>query len=299
MARPSGFKTESARVRYCQLYDEAVALSPIPVHQSDTETAFGSTHVLTAGDRSKPALIALHSMGLSSTMWLPLLPTLTASHQVLALDAVGGVNKSVATDVMSSPARVIAWIDQTLDALGVGPVALVGSSIGAWMATTYTAARPDRVSRLALVSPAGIVGSLRLTWLLTMTLKTQFPPTAAKARWMCDQLVMERTRPALRADPWRPMAEQFIFGMPNFRSNLREPRPGMRCDVTALAASGVPVLTLIPRDETGHDGPEMAQRYRQRLPQARVQLIADSNHFMFIDRTDVVTDQLSTFLDAR
>lgn len=298
MARPSGFKTESARATYCQLYDDAVALSPVPVQQSEIETAFGSTHVLTAGDRSKLPLIALHSMGLSSTMWLPLLPTLTATHRVLALDAVGGVNKSVATGVMSSPARVVTWIDEALDALRVGQVALVGSSIGSWMATTYALARPDRVSRLALVSPAGIVGSLRVTWLVTMTLKTQFPPTAAKARWMFEHLVMERTRPQLRTDPWRPIAEQFIFGMPNFRSNLREPRPGMRCDVTALAASGVPVLVLIPRDETGHDGPMMAERYRQRLPQAQVQLVADSNHFMFIDRTDVVTDQLSTFLDA-
>jgi len=297
MARPSGFKTEAAWATYCRLYDEAIALSPVPVQQSDIETAFGSTHVLTVGDRSKPPLIALHAMGFSSTMWLPLLPTLTASSQVLMLDAVGGVNKSVATGVMSSPARVVAWIDEALDALHVGRVALVGASIGGWMATTYALARPDRVARLALVPPAGIVGSLRVTWLVTMTLKTRFPPTAAKAQWMLDRLVMEKTRPQLRTDPWRPITEQFIFGMPNFRSNLREPRPGMRCNVTPLAASGVPLLALIPRDETGHDGPMMAQRYRQRLPQAQVQLVADSNHLMFIDRTDVVTDQLQKFLD--
>jgi pimeloyl-ACP methyl ester carboxylesterase len=182
-------------------------------------------------------------------------------------------------------------------ALGVGRAALVGASIGRWMATIYALARPDRVARLALVSPAGIVGSLRVTWLLKMTVKTQFPPTAAKAQWMLDHLVVEKTRPQLRADPWRPIAEQFIFGMPHFRSNLREPRPGMRCDVAPLAASPVPVLALIPRDETGHNGPLMAQRYCQRLPHAHVQLVADSNHLMFIDRTDVVTDQLQKFLD--
>lgn len=105
--RPSGFKTDTARAEYCRHYDEAIALSPVPVEESDVETSFGTTHVLTAGDPAKPPLVALHAKSFSSTMWVPLLPTLTASHHVRMLDAVGDVNKSVATDVMSSPARVV------------------------------------------------------------------------------------------------------------------------------------------------------------------------------------------------
>jgi hypothetical protein len=56
--RPSGFKTEAGRAEYYRLYDEAVSQSPVPVEQSDLETSFGTTHVLTAGDPSKPPLIA-------------------------------------------------------------------------------------------------------------------------------------------------------------------------------------------------------------------------------------------------
>jgi pimeloyl-ACP methyl ester carboxylesterase len=84
--------------------------------------------------------------------------------------------------------------------------------------------------------------------------------------------------------------------MPNFRRNFREPRPGMRCNIKPLAASRIPVLALIPRNGTGHDGPMMAQRYRQQLPHAQVELVDDSNHLVFIDRTDVATDQLQKFL---
>ena len=113
---------------------------------------------------------------------------------------------------------------------------------------------------------------------------------------MLDSIVMGRTRPQLRIDPWRPVAEQFIFGTPNFRRSLREPLPGMRCNIAPLAASGIPVLALIPRNETGHDGPKMARRYRQRLPHAQVELVDDSNHLVFIDQTDLVTDRLQTFL---
>jgi hypothetical protein len=73
-----------------------------------------------------------------------------------------------------------------------------------------------------------------------------------------------------------PIAHQFIYGMPNFRRNVREPRPGMRCNIQPLAARRIPVLALVPRNETGHDGPMMAQRYRQQLPHAQVELVDDS-----------------------
>jgi pimeloyl-ACP methyl ester carboxylesterase len=58
-------------------------------------------------DPSKPPLVALHGKSTSSTMWLPMLPALTATHHVRMIDAVGDVNKSVPTSVLSSPERVV------------------------------------------------------------------------------------------------------------------------------------------------------------------------------------------------
>jgi pimeloyl-ACP methyl ester carboxylesterase len=71
--RASGFKTPTAEAECRRWYDEAVASSPVPVIESDVETSFGTTHVLTAGDPSKPPLVALHGLSMSSTMWLPAL----------------------------------------------------------------------------------------------------------------------------------------------------------------------------------------------------------------------------------
>ena len=51
------------------------------------------------------------------------------------LDADGGVHKSVATGVMSSPARVVDWIDEVLDTRAVERSAFVAASIGTWMGT--------------------------------------------------------------------------------------------------------------------------------------------------------------------
>ena len=107
----------------------------MPVDESDVETSFGTTHVLTAGDPSKPPLVAIHALLVSSTMWIPLLSTLTATHHVRMLDAVGDLNKSLGIEVLSSSARVVEWIDQALQALAIERAAFVAESLGTWMST--------------------------------------------------------------------------------------------------------------------------------------------------------------------
>ena len=99
-------------------------------------------------------------------------------------------------------------------------------------------------------------------------------------------------------DPWHAIAQQFIFGMSNFRANLRESRPGARCNIERLASSGIPVLAIIGRDETLHDGPTMARRFREQLPHAQVELVDDANHLVAIDQPDVVNEHLRKFLST-
>jgi pimeloyl-ACP methyl ester carboxylesterase len=295
MARPSAFKSDEARAAYCRLYDEAIALSPVPVGESDVETSFGATHVLTAGDRSKPPLVALHAMATSSTMWLPLLPALTASHHVRMLDTVGDVGKSVATGVLSSPARVVEWIDEALDRLGVERIAVVAASTGAWMATHYAMARPDRVERLALVCPAGIVSSQHTRWLIRAFMDGRILAKRPRFEAFVDSLAMESSWQRMRTDPWRPIIEQLIVGPLSFRRGLREPRP-VRCDIQRLADSGVPILALIGSNETLHDAATMADRFRRKLPGAHVLVINDANHLVFVDQQEAVARQLGEFL---
>ena len=69
---------------------------------------------------------------------------------------VGDLNKSVATGALSSPARVVDWIDEVLDTLNIEHTALLALSLGSWMPTQYAMARPDRVERLAILAPAGV-----------------------------------------------------------------------------------------------------------------------------------------------
>ena len=42
----------------------------------------------------------------------------------------------------------------------------------------------------------------------------------------------------------------------------------------------------------------MAERFRRQVPHARVVLVDDANHLLFIDQPDVVAEQLRKFLAA-
>ena len=297
MARVSGFRTADARVAYCALYDEAVAQSPLPVEERDLEGRHGVTHVLVAGDAAHPPLVAFHGKSISSTMWLPLLPTLAASRRVYLVDAVGDLNRSVARTVLSSNQRIVSWIDETLDGLRVDRPAMVGASLGSWTATHYAMARPERVERLALVGPAGLVSRQHPRWLLSAYLTAAIRPTPQGLTAFVDSMAMPATAPRLREDPWRVVVQQFVDGTPTFRTRFNEPRP-TPARLDALAQSDIPVLVIVGKEESLHDGALMALRFSEQLPRARVELVEGANHLIAIDQTTLVCDLLGAFLQG-
>ena len=152
-----GFRSDDARRRYVAAYDRVLTASPVPLTEHDIETPYGRTHVLTAGDPGHPPLVALHGKAVSSTMWIPLLDTLTASHRVFLLDTIGDINKSVATRVLHDGDDVARWLDALFRDLAVEGAALVGMSYGAWMGTTYAMARPGSSRAAGHPQPRGRV----------------------------------------------------------------------------------------------------------------------------------------------
>ena len=295
MAGISAFRSEDARAAYCRLYDDAVAASPVPVSEADIETSYGRVHVLTAGDPSNPPLVALHGMSFSSTSWLPLLSTLAADYHVTMVDTLGEVNKSIATKPITKDVDVIAWLDETLRALSIGQATFVGLSMGSWIATNFAMAHTDRVERLALISPAGLVCNQHPRWLLQTMLTVAVRPTEPKVESMLDKMAMPASYARLRQSPWQPIVRQFVAGMLTFRMAYIAVRP-LRCNLQRLAETDVPILAMIGADETLHDGPTFAARLSERVPSAQVELVRGANHLLPVDQPEIVEGLLAEFL---
>jgi len=296
MAKVSAFRSDDACAAYCDLYDAALASSPMPVTETDVETSFGRTHVLAAGDSTKSPLVAIHPLAFSSTSWLPLLPTFAANHSVTMIDAVGDLNKSVASTPMTRASQVVTWLDETLSALEIERAAMVGMSMGGWMATQYAMAFPGRIERLALIAPVGLVSNQHLGWILSGYYANYLRPTVARLETFIGTTATPAGRQRLRRDPWRPIIAQYVTGTIGFDKPLLSLRP-TRCDLQRLASAPFPVLVMVGTKESLHDGPKMADRLRRRLPQARIELIDEANHLIPIDQPQVIERLLADFLN--
>lgn len=301
MARISAFRSDDARGAYLALYDASLAASAIPVSEADIETSFGRTHVLHAGDPSRPPLLALHGSSASSTSWIPLLPVLTATHSVTMVDAIDEVGKSIPTKPAPRSADLVAWLDEVARALEIQRSAIVAASRGTWMATHYATAFPERVERMALVCPVGIVGGMSPRFLFHGLTTIAVWPTERRVWSLIDSMSVSADRQLLRSEPgWH----QFVSGAIHFKMSLRnaEPRPWplrSDCDLRRLASARIPILAIIGRQESALNGPKAATRLRQQLPEAQVVLVDDAGHNIPHDQPEIVEKLLADFLGGR
>jgi pimeloyl-ACP methyl ester carboxylesterase len=290
-----GLRSDDARRRYVDAYDRVVAASPVPLTELDLDTPYGHTRVLTAGDPGLPPLLGLHGKAISSTMWIPLLDTLTASHRVFLVDTIGDLNKSVATRVLHDGGDVARWLDAVLHGLSVTEAAVVGLSYGAWIGATYAMARPEAVERLAILSPAGVFSGVRPAWMARALYANLIRPRPETLRRFMATMYTRETAAQLEGSVFGQVIDQYIGGIMEFRSSTREARP-RTYRAEALAALTMPVLVIIGDEETVCDGPRSAGIARQRLPHARVELVAHANHSVTADQPEIVEQMLRQFL---
>lgn len=117
------------------------------------------THWLTAGDRSGPPLLLLHSAGSAAALWYTVLPAL-APYRVMAADMPGhGESESPGWDSVELLPRLRDWLAELVEALtataGQPPV-LVAHAFGGYLALLLEMARPGALAGLALVNSAGL-----------------------------------------------------------------------------------------------------------------------------------------------
>lgn len=112
-------------------------------------------HYLEAGQG--PTLILIHGIGGSSASWRDVIPSLSKAYRVIALD-LPGYGKSDRPRVDYSVEYYATVLKHTIDAVGGDRVALVGNSLGGWIAAVTAMNHPQSVSHLILVDSAGLKG---------------------------------------------------------------------------------------------------------------------------------------------
>jgi pimeloyl-ACP methyl ester carboxylesterase len=107
------------------------------------------------GPRDGPALILLHGFGASLDTWEPWAQVLSTRYRVIRFDLPGFGLTGPDPIGDYTDVREMKILTDLMDQLGVDRACLIGNSLGGRIAWNFAALRPDRVTRLVLVSPDG------------------------------------------------------------------------------------------------------------------------------------------------
>jgi pimeloyl-ACP methyl ester carboxylesterase len=120
---------------------------------SPTDSAKTTVNYVEYGDG--PPLVLLHGLGGCWENWLENIPHLARSRRVIAPD-LPGFGDSPMPGWEISIQSYGALVNALCGALELGPVPLVGNSMGGFIAAEVTVSEPTTVQKLVLVSAAGV-----------------------------------------------------------------------------------------------------------------------------------------------
>jgi len=287
------FRSTAAKQEYLAFYDARAQRWPIPSESTMVSTTFGDTFVRVQGPTEGPPLVLLPGDSESSLSWIPVIEAFASEHRVYALDHIYDIGRSIYRRRPRRPGDFVRWLDELFDELDLHDVRLVGHSYGGWMAALYALDFPERLDKLVLVSPQGVLRPP--LGLLARAIVYGTVPSPSYIRrylyWYAPDCVRHDTTRATIDE----MIEEDILARRCFKIKRREiVRPTVLSDED-WPRLAVPTLFLVGRNEVSYSAERAVQRLATVAPHVKTE-IADGDHHLTIVQPDWVIQQVLGFL---
>ena len=263
------FSSPEGRERLEHWYNIFLDKAKKPVTETRAQTSFGNNHVLVAGNPGSPPLIGLHAMRTSSAHLFSELRSL-ANHRHLILPDIPGHSPLGLDQRLSFKDTAHAdWLAEVLDSLQIEQCDLVGVSLGGFIARQFATAYPDRVGKLVLLVPAGIVqGSLlkgltRMAWPM---IRYRMKPDEKRLRRLVGYLITEWDN-----DWAHYLGDSFV----DFSASTAIPPVASGDELSALSQ---PVLIMGADEDISFPGKPMIERAKRLIPNVETELLEDTRH---------------------
>jgi pimeloyl-ACP methyl ester carboxylesterase len=261
---------EIIRERYRQI----LGFWPAPSEQMTIATSQGETFVMACGDRRAPPLVLLHGSGSNSAVWIGDVPAWSAHFRLYAIDLIGEPGLSAPSRPPLAGGAHAAWLGEVLDGLGVSTAALVGVSLGGWMALDFATRAPERVDRLVLVCPGGIGRQRPGFGLKAMTLLMLGPWGRRMA-----------LRAALGSRDVDPRVADYLSLIFTHFIGRRDKLPIF--DDAALRRLTMPTLLIVGGEDAMLDSADTRARLEARAPRVTTRFLPEVGH-MITGQTDAI-----------
>ncbi len=256
-------------------------------------------------DAGKP-LVFVHGLSGSWPNWLEQLPVFAREHRVIALDLPGFGHSPLPSEKLSI-AGYARMLDGLLDRLQIDAAAVVGNSMGGFIAAELAISFPQRVERLVLVSAAGISthrhrGSVRAVPALRLVERLVIAGgawTAAKSDTVARRArLRDLTLSVVARHPSRlpaPLAAEQLrgAGKPGFLQGLEAV---LDYEIRErLAQIACPTL-IVWGDSDRLISVQDADVFAELIPNSRKVVFADTGHVAMLERPDEFNALLDRFL---
>jgi pimeloyl-ACP methyl ester carboxylesterase len=270
-------------------------------HQRWVSVSGGAVNVIALG--SGPPVVFVHGLAGCWQNWLEQLLPFAVEHRAVALDLPGfGASPMPAGPItISGYAQVI---DEVCDALGLDAVAVVGNSMGGFIAAELAIRFPARVERLVLVSAAGIsVEHQRSTYERALRGERLL---SAYGGWLAS-----RSENVVRRDRLRRAVMRLVAAHPDlieaplaFEQLRGSGKPGFIHALDALTSYPIrerlpeiacPTLVMWGEDDRLVPLSD-ASVFEELIPRARKVIFPDTGHVPMLERPTEFNAELRRFL---
>lgn len=239
-------------------------------------------------------LVLLHGVGLDHTLWDDLAPHLEADFDVLRYDLLG----HGAAPGITGEARIedfIAQLDAELDQAGWAQADVLGYSMGGLIAGAYAAARPQRVTRLVLLSTVfqrtpEEVQAVTARLAAAATQDVQAAAQVSLQRWFTPAFQ------AARPDRVAAIGQRLVRNhRADFLAAYRLFAEGDGILTDAAPAIACPALAMTGEHDVGST-PRMTRSLARALPDGRARVIDGQRHMLPVEAPAIVASALNAFL---
>jgi pimeloyl-ACP methyl ester carboxylesterase len=248
-------------------YEGVLARWPVSHERLCLSTGLGETFALASGPASASPLMLLHGSSTNSAAWMGDVRAYSPHYRTYAVDIPGEPGKSAPTRPSLKGEGYVEWLDDLLAALGIDEAAFVGVSLGGWIALQYATARPEKVSKLALLCPGGVTAP-RVSWMLRLIVLSLFG---------------ERGLAAIKRAMFRdvPISEEVEAFMALVQAHYypRIEAPPVFSDLE-LAQVRMPTLLVAGKKDVAYNSVKTAARLGKLLPQFQVVLLPEAGHVL-------------------